>query len=380
MCGHVGIAGKLEHKDESTLKRLLIYDYFRGPDSTGLASIRNNGDVKIAKIASNPIDLFDMGRFKEALSGYNSKALIGHNRLATKGVVNNQNAHPYQYGHIVGAHNGTLDKSSWDKLCELSGEKTDVDSQAIFACIAKIGIEETVKHMSGAWALVWYDTEEGTLNFLRNNQRPLWYAYDEKFERVFWASEWPFIDAAIKTSSSAYKLYQDKEGHGFFSVSENWHYKFDLDALKKGGDTRPKPRVKELKGKEVAASSGSRPFPPSTHQGNHGWVNRGTNSTQTSTTGSTTGTGTGGTTVKNFITDKDEPFCGYITKERFTELTKAGCSWCLETVDYDTPGIVYDERFESILCPKCTGAHSHNRVYTTSIADIDKVLVFKTAA
>jgi hypothetical protein len=39
MCGHVGVAGDLALKDEALMKRLLIFDYLRGPDSTGLAAI-----------------------------------------------------------------------------------------------------------------------------------------------------------------------------------------------------------------------------------------------------------------------------------------------------------------------------------------------------
>src|SRR3546814_15939897 len=43
MCGHVGIAGKMELKDEALMRRLLVFDYFRGPDSTGFAALRKDG-------------------------------------------------------------------------------------------------------------------------------------------------------------------------------------------------------------------------------------------------------------------------------------------------------------------------------------------------
>ena len=39
MCGLVGVAGDLEYKTES-LFRLLVFDYFRGTDSTGAAWLR----------------------------------------------------------------------------------------------------------------------------------------------------------------------------------------------------------------------------------------------------------------------------------------------------------------------------------------------------
>src|SRR3546814_12623264 len=53
-----------------------------------------------------------------SLSGYNSKAFIGHNRAATLGKVNGLNAHPFRYDNIMGAHNGTLDTQSWLRLEE----------------------------------------------------------------------------------------------------------------------------------------------------------------------------------------------------------------------------------------------------------------------
>jgi predicted glutamine amidotransferase len=98
-----------------------------------LAAVRSNGDVKIAKAAASPPELFYDTGFREALNGNQSRAFIGHNRLATRGVVNPFNAHPFQFGHITGAHNGTLETSCKWKLRRLGiGEKFDVDSQALF--------------------------------------------------------------------------------------------------------------------------------------------------------------------------------------------------------------------------------------------------------
>src|SRR4051812_28283409 len=98
MCGLVGIAGQMTAKDDAIIKRLLMYDYFRGPDSTGLAAIRGNGDVYLAKLASDPVTLFDTGKFKAAISSI-SRVYMGHNRSATRGAVNNYNAHPIEYDH-----------------------------------------------------------------------------------------------------------------------------------------------------------------------------------------------------------------------------------------------------------------------------------------
>lgn len=357
MCGHVGVAGKLEFKDEGTAKRLLLFDYFRGPDSTGFAAISDKADrASIVKMASHPVDLFDSKRFVSALSGWNSSVFLGHNRLATKGAVNGVNAHPFHFGDIIGAHNGTLTQSSWDSLNALIGEKTDVDSQAIFMAIDKVGIEEVAPLLQGAWALVWFDMAAKTLNFLKNKERPLWYAYDKEFKRVFWASEWPAMDAAIAMSTQGYEIYHNDEGHRFFAFKDNWLYTYDIEELRAGYKTKPQPRIAELKGKEVASvvhtyhGSGTAPFQ------------------RTTTNGSTTGCTTKPKKPKvvNLMGTPDNPFDGVVSEARLKELANYGCSWCSATIDFAEPGVTIFETQDSILCPTCSG-HDHNRVYTSEL-------------
>ena len=366
MCGHVGIAGKLEHKDEATMKRLLIFDFFRGPDSTGMAALRNNGDTHIAKIASHPIDFFDTKKFSDALSGANSTVFLGHNRLATKGKVNGLNAHPYQYGKIIGAHNGTLEGTAWSDLEKVIGFQTEVDSQAIFAAIDKVGIEETVKLMQGAWALVWIDTEEGTLNFLRNKMRPFWLAYDAKFERIFWASEYPMIEAATKMSTLPYDMYTTKDGYRFFSTEENQWYKIDLEDLRKGSSKKPNFIHKKLEGKEAPPAVtvvGSSPFP---RTGNVTSFGKDTTKTSTGTETSTTSrshTNKNGTVI-HMIGSPISPLAGYIKKDKFLELAKYGCSWCQADVDWGDEGITIYENQDKILCADCSASEHDCRIYS----------------
>lgn len=355
------------------MKRLLMFDFFRGPDSTGFAAIdKDNGSAKIVKIASHPLDLFDMKKFTSALSGFNSSVFIGHNRLATKGGVNTINAHPYQFDHIVGAHNGTLDHSSWKALEEAVGDKFEVDSQAVFAAIAKIGIDETVKLLQGAWALVWHDRSKGTLNFLRNKERPFWYSYTKDFTKVFWASEWHMISAATGMSTSPYELFTDKDNFKFFGTKADWLYSFNLDELRKGSEARPKPRVKELKGKEPAPAyqaKGHDPF----GRGGSDWKNW-----NKPTISTTTSRGSqGGTTtdkdpeVIHLSGSKTSPLGGYITKLRFQDLAKHGCSWCSATIEYEEVGVSIYEAQGAILCPDCSLAESgQSRVHVEDLKQI----------
>jgi predicted glutamine amidotransferase len=376
MCGLVGIAGDLEYKDEATMERLFMLDYFRGKDSTGLAAIRDNNDVHLVKLDNGPIALFGMGKYKTALTGSSSKVFIGHNRFATRGAVNEVNAHPFRCGHIIGAHNGTLEtRDKWD-LEELAGDKFDVDSHAFFAAVAKVGIDEAMKVVtegttstSGAWAFVWYDLEQGTLNFLRNKHRPLWYACSKDFKKLFWASQYKMIDAAVSLSDTGYEMYvENKTGHGFWQFEENMHYRFDIDVLKKGEVPLPKPKAKALKGREPVKAAHAGNNSPFGRQSNEGkelgfHTPRGTTTTRTTSTRSKPNN-------IHLIGDADNPFAGWIDKMHYGSMTRIGCHWCKKEIPWGTAGLTVYYTDEVVLCSECSGhdndnAHPATRIYLT---------------
>jgi len=369
MCGHVGIAGKLEFKDEATLKRLLCYDYFRGPDSTGVAVIDKEGkEADILKIASHPFDLFDMTRFKTLVDGHKSSVFIGHNRAATKGKVNGVNAHPFECGHIIGAHNGTLTTSSFIKLKEVLEEDFDVDSEAIFKAIEKLGINKTVAMLEGAWALVWYDLSEGTLNFLRNKERPMWLAHSEDCNKLFWASEYPMIQAACALSAQGQPLYTDK-AYKFFGTEVDLHYKYNVEAIREHNGIKPiKPKVQILKGKEpvpVATTSGGGYKSPFT-QGRNG----GTKSLTTTSHGMNRDTYSDPkeSNVMTMFGDRHSLFGGYFTKDEEEMLGLNGCSWCGGEFDPSADNItIFDDDYTQVICHECTdsGKAKATRIYTT---------------
>lgn len=360
MCGLVGIAGDLEFKDEATMKRLLLLDYFRGPDSTGFASIKIDGEARVSKISSHPLDLFEYPKFKTALSASTSKVFLGHNRAATRGGVSTFNAHPFHYDHIVGAHNGTLDYQSVNRLEDAIGEKYAVDSMSLFAAIAKLGIKDAIElcaegrdSQTGAWSLTWYDQNEGTLNFLRNTHRPLWYAFSADFKKIFWASQWEMISNAVQMSNNPYTLYTEpKTGNRFWSTQENTHYKIDVTVLRLGGDKRPKMVARTIKGREpapVVATAGHTPFPA-------GNTIHGTTTTSRLTgTGSQTNQDISPRNLIHLFGSHENPLAGYLPPEKFQDLVKYGCSWCQADIPYDAKGITIFERDDIILCAECSG-------------------------
>lgn len=382
MCGHVGIAGKLDLKDEATMKRLLLLDFFRGPDSTGFAAVNVAGsEAKVAKIASHPLDLFDSTRFKDLLSAYKASVFMGHNRAATKGAVNAINAHPFICGHIVGAHNGTLDASSFKELEDKLGVGFDVDSHAIFAAIEKFGIDETMPMLRGAWALVWYDLNEGTLNFLRNKERPFWISTTDDNEKLIWASEWPFIQAATELSNDV-KGYQLRKAEGqymYFETSVDTLYTYKVSDFRDAKVTKDhiKPVKRPLKGKEPA------PVTTYNHGAGHNAPFR--NATQTETgqawmNGTTT---RGGSTTSSTVADNvdcvhfygngQEPWAGILGTMEFESYVKYGCQWCEEPIDICDVGTSIFEKEEVAFCKKCTaGNKQSNRLYTADLSPFRK--------
>lgn len=121
----------------------------------------------------------------EALFRQQNRCLIGHNRYATQGAVNSVNAHPFDFEHIIGAHNGSLRST-----LNLPDHKDFVvDSENIFHAINQDGSVETAAKLNGAYALTWWDKRDNTLHFLRNAERPLWYVFTQDRQAIFWASE-----------------------------------------------------------------------------------------------------------------------------------------------------------------------------------------------
>jgi len=192
MCGLVGIAGDTSVALKDAFKGMLLVNQLRGSDSTGVFTVRGE-DVHVAKTLGVPEYLYDTKSFDTAMTG-TPKIMAGHGRSKTVGENSRQNAHPYDFDNLVGMHNGTLrNYYSWKTY-----DHKRTDSFALYSSISERGLEETFADLdpSGAWALVWYDKVERTLNFLRNGERPLWFTWTKDKRAMLWASEPWFFGAA----------------------------------------------------------------------------------------------------------------------------------------------------------------------------------------
>lgn len=190
MCGLVAVINKMSHgftKEQCDIfDNLLFLDQLRGMHSTGSFLVDNRNQMQWIKEASNATDFRQTKVYNDHLNTAfkSGSALVGHNRHATKGEINDENAHPFTVDdRITLIHNGTL-YGDHKKLAN-----TEVDSHAIAHVIHNNGddVEKALKELTGAYALIWHDYKNQTLNFVRNSQRPLFWI--ETPTTWIWSSE-----------------------------------------------------------------------------------------------------------------------------------------------------------------------------------------------
>ena len=198
MCGLVGVvakhAGGFDRPTLDVFHTLLYVDALRGEDSTGVFMVEKEGDVEIIKEASTAASFQEHKFYEDIMKNAYARGryLIGHNRKATRGTINDENAHPfYVNDKIILVHNGTL----WGDHKKLAN--TEVDSHAIAHVLSENlkDTAEAVKKIQGAYALMWYNAETKEMNFLRNSQRPLFYV--ETHSAWIWSSESEMLEFAL---------------------------------------------------------------------------------------------------------------------------------------------------------------------------------------
>lgn len=204
MCGIVGVMG---HNGQypvdygKIFRQLLIVDTLRGEDSTGVLSLV--GKKKLIQIRE-PYDGYTFvwqKPFFDLMDKHNRqhKFLLGHNRAATVGEVTKETAHPFVFSQVAGVHNGTISSfGDWERK-DKDMAQYEVDSQQLYFLINKYGIEAALKETYGSYALVYFDYKTKTLNFIRNNLRPLWFAHTP--QGMFWASERDMLEWILRRNN-----------------------------------------------------------------------------------------------------------------------------------------------------------------------------------
>ena len=190
MCGIVGMVGSdIDLKAKKAFKDLLIIDTIRGGDSTGFLAV-DGTEVVSAKKAIDGFGFTNMAMYSKRIDSMAyPRALIGHNRAATKGKVTDGNAHPFKHNDTYLVHNGSLRTWQYGAKALHNCNHTDVDSEAVCFNVDEHGIKDTIESLDGAFALVIYDDITKTISFTRNDERPLYFARVKDKDLTIYASE-----------------------------------------------------------------------------------------------------------------------------------------------------------------------------------------------
>jgi hypothetical protein len=199
MCGIVGFItteSKLGEVDRSKfLKQALIVDTLRGDDSTGIFGVAHESRYETTapywfKQVGAGHDFVDSKEYWENFYDVEEyRCVVGHNRAATMGSVDAKNAHPFSEGPITLVHNGTLTSTHVLPSPMSSFDGVTVDSHAIAHNLATHSVEDVVENLYGAFALVWHDGRDDSVNVVRNTKRPLHFALGQDGKTLFFMSE-----------------------------------------------------------------------------------------------------------------------------------------------------------------------------------------------
>lgn len=197
MCGLVGWISAEKGQDaydrRKFIDQALILDTVRGGDSTGVFVVPHEKPKDPTapwpnwrKQVSGGHEFVITKEYRELFEPSKTmdyKYCVGHNRSATIGGISLDTAHPFQEGPITLVHNGTVVKEHTTEI------KLANDSHGICWRLSKEEPEAVIKELDGAFALIWHDARDDSLNFVRNAQRPLHMAKATGSDTVYFASE-----------------------------------------------------------------------------------------------------------------------------------------------------------------------------------------------
>ena len=177
MCGIYGFIGKPKKGKEKKLYELMKalgkHTEVRGKDATGFYAITPEFEY-VEKNCVPATEFYNNAAHAwEAING-GAYVFLGHNRWASIGAIDNDNAHPFlgeKYALIMnGTYNKIFDIMSDAAFDKLEGE---TDSEAILHELDIVGMDAKFLKKLNNYAIVTFDREEHTVFFFRDPNRPM---------------------------------------------------------------------------------------------------------------------------------------------------------------------------------------------------------------
>ena len=244
MCGLIGIISserawskksKLGAADEQQKQKFfrqgLIIDTLRGDDSTGVFYVPEQNEKGLTagwlKALGDGYSFVNSKDYEELIKANmgHAKYMIGHNRAATQGKVNVDNAHPFQEGNVTLVHNGTLYTTDNLPMSQTS-LGISVDSHAICHNIAAApatpeGVRGVIEKLDGAFALIWHDARNDSLNIIRNSERGLYRAKAKYYNTTYFSSEREMLLLLLTRNNIAYESIEKVEAGTYYQYQGN---------------------------------------------------------------------------------------------------------------------------------------------------------------
>lgn len=220
ICGICGIYGlSLGPIEINAFRNLLILNVFRGQDATGAVRVNRKKQSNVLRAVVDSTQFVQTETAKKWMSVSHDPILfMGHCRAATIGAITKKNTHPFSFPNTIGMMNGTFRGDF-----ENSG-KYATDSEGIFANINEFGVQDGLSK-SMVWdpqyALSWVDKKEQSLNFIKNDKRPLCLTFINNRQALIWSSTMETLKTVVEFHNFTASGFSASDKVKYFDLNEN---------------------------------------------------------------------------------------------------------------------------------------------------------------